>query len=188
MSDTITAAIIGVVGTLVVNLVLKYDLLYFFNSERVNISGNWTGKSIYVTIDICNETSEFIYEFTANIKQFGRIVFFNETILRIYNLHEEKLELETRKIKGRGRIFNKKEVLIQFREAKSHSIGSMYLSFSNNWGTELSGLMTVSNPYFSIPATVKIKMRPQGKDVDISELNFSYIKKMAEIHKSSNKH
>jgi hypothetical protein len=115
------------------------------------------------------------------MKQFGSGLDFKQTMTEFYDIDMRKIEKHKLRIsKGKGKLLNDKDIIIQFKEVDSLTCGTMYLTI-DTWGKELQGIISVRNPYFGTPAGVKIVLRRAGEELITPEyIGIKRIKAMAD--------
>lgn len=153
-----------------------YRYILCFRKSKINISGEWKGMSIYIPL-VEDKDLECIYKLNIKIEQRGGVVDFYEDIYEIRNIYNEPMGRDKRKVKGKGRFYNDKDIIINLEENAGMTCGIMYLVVTETWGNELGGMIIVTNPFDGKPVVVKILLRRNDKeDVKLEDLGFYDLK------------
>jgi hypothetical protein len=184
----VISACVASASAIIAALISKFDLLLSFRKTKFDLSGKWYGMSVYLPVDIYNVGSEAVYKFSAELRQSGARLKFEETIEEFYDIDMSKIDKHPiRVVRGSGKMLSNKDVILHFDEKDSLTCGTMYLTL-DTWGKEMQGIISVRNPYFGTPAGVKIVLRRIGeKPVTIEDLGLARIRAMADAFRAEQK-
>lgn len=142
---------------------------------KLNIEGEWQGMSLYIPLQN-DPDHECLYKFKAKIKQTGSYISFEENIIEILDENNQVMSRPERIVKGKGKFYGDKDIIIKLQEEKGLTCGVIYM-ISDSWANELSGYIVVTNPFDGKPVVVRLLLRrSRDKVVQIQDLKFDEIK------------
>jgi len=179
MDETIQiflVAAIGALATILAAVISRGDMAVALKPTALSVEGQWHGISVYVPIDSYSPGSEAIYKFDIEFQQTGSRLRFREWIQEIRDTEGTLLPQAGRVVKGKGRVVNDRDIIMEFVEEGSLTRGTFYLT-ADNWVRNVSGVITVRNPHFGAVATVKVLMRRKSEPVPtLAELGWQRLK------------
>lgn len=144
-------------------------------TAKLNIAGEWQGMSLYIPLQDDND-HECIYKLRVKIKQTGPYLSFEENIFEILDNNHDLMERHERIVKGKGKFYSDKDIIIKLQESEGLTCGVIYM-ISNYWATELSGYIVVTNPFDGKPVVVRLLLRRKNDTiVMLSDLKFDEVK------------
>lgn len=187
-STYILAASMTSAAIIISAIIAKYGVPYFFkrNSNLPKVEGKWEGMSIYLPINHFHTGSECLYDVQVSLIHEGNERYsISENISKVYDFYGNDLHSGSREIKGSGKRVRTREFIFDFEEAQTDTSGTIYL-FADSRYKQLSGFVSLKNPYHEVPLTNQIILtREGGNPVTREQLPIEAVNCLIAMHKNT---
>lgn len=164
--------IAGIVAELSTNPVKK-------NSLCIDLSGNWTGWSVYIPIEgFFSQNKEAIYKIDALIAQQDNKIKIEERLIEAYTINNTKITQypgRTFLIEG---VINERNIIGTFLTTENvFCFGTLHLFYTIYH--RLTGFISTTHPITNKPAIIKIMLEKTPKEIGSGDDELQAIKDLS---------